>query len=70
MARVCGWRSVVRLGRGRKKPNAVAGALFPPAVEHTDGPPDRPRRDVPSADATGGAPPPAETEPDTEEEST
>ena len=60
----------MRLRRGRKKPNTVAGALFPPAVEHTDGPPDRPRRDVPSADATGEAPPPPETEPDTEEENT
>lgn len=60
----------MRLGRGRKKPNTVAGAPFPQVVEHTDGPPDRPRRDLPNADVTGGVPPPAKTEPDTEEEST
>ena len=49
-------------------PETVAGAPFPPAVEHSDGP-DHPRRDVPTADANGDAPPDvgAETE---EEEST
>ena len=52
---------MVQLGRGSKDPNTVAGAPFPPAEEHTDGP-DRPRRDVPTADADG------ETEPDTEQE--
>jgi len=67
LARVCGWRSVVQLGRGKKDPNTVAGAPFPPAVEHSDGP-DHPRRDVPTADENGDAPPDAdETD---EEEST
>jgi hypothetical protein len=59
-----------RLGRGRRKSNTVAGGPFPPAMEHTDGPPDRPRHDVPNADVNGGAPPPAKTEPDNEEEGT
>jgi hypothetical protein len=58
----------MQLGRGKKDPKTVAGAPFPPAVEHTDGP-DHPRRDVPTADKDGGTPPDggAETE---EEEST
>jgi len=59
---------VVQLGRGKQDPSTVAGAPFPPAVEHSDGP-DHPRRDVPSVDADADAPPDtgAETE---EEEST
>ena len=57
----------MQLGRGKKDPNTVAGAPFPPAVEHSDGP-DHPRRDVPTADESGDAPPDAgETD---EEEST
>ena len=58
----------MQLGRGKKDPSTVAGAPFPPAVEHSDGP-DHPRRDVPTADANGDAPSDvgAETE---EEEST
>ena len=57
----------MQLGRGKKDPSTVAGAPFPPAVEHTDGP-DHPRRDVPTADADRDAPDAgAETE---EEEST
>lgn len=55
----------MQLGRGRKDSNTVAGAPFPPAVEHTDGP-DHPRRDVPTADVTGEAT--AEAEAETEEE--
>ena len=58
----------MQLGRGKKKSNAVAGAPFPPAVEHTDGP-DHPGRDVPTADANGGARPDAKAE-NEEEEST
>jgi hypothetical protein len=58
--RVCGWRCLLQLGSRRKDPKTVAGAPFPPAVEHTDGPPERPRRDVPTAE---------EAEPE-EEEST
>ena len=57
----------MQLGRGQKDPNTVAGAPFPPAVEHSDGP-DHPRRDVPTADADDDAPPDAGAE--TEEEST
>ena len=58
----------MQLGRGKKDSSTVAGAPFPPAVEHSDGP-DHPRRDVPSVDADADAPPDtgAETE---EEEST
>ena len=52
---------MVRLGRGMKKSKTVAGAPFPPAETHTDGP-DHPRRDVPTADSE------AEEEPDTEQE--
>jgi hypothetical protein len=58
----------MHLGCGKKDPKTVAGAPFPPAIEHSDGP-DHPRRDVPTADKDGGTPPDggAETE---EEEST
>jgi hypothetical protein len=52
---------MVQLGRGKKDPNTVAGAPFPPAEQHTDGP-EHPRRDVPTAPADG------EAEPDTEQE--
>lgn len=52
---------MVQLGRGMKKPKTVAGAPFPPAQKHTDGP-DHPRRDVPTAD------PDPEAEPATEQE--
>ena len=58
----------MQLGRGKKDPNTVAGAPFPPAVEHSDGP-DHPRRDVPTADANGDAQPDATSE-NEEEEST
>ena len=51
----------MQLGRGRKDSKAVAGAPFPAAEQHTDGP-DHPRRDVPTADADG------EAEPDDEQE--
>ena len=37
----------MQLGRGKKDPSTVAGAPFPPAVEHSDGP-DHPPRDVPT----------------------
>jgi hypothetical protein len=37
-------------GRGRKEPNRTSGAPFPPATRHTDGPEDRPSRDVPPAE--------------------
>ena len=57
----------MQLGRGKKDSKTVAGAPFPPAVEHSDGP-DHPRRDVPTADENGDASPEAgETD---EEEST
>ena len=56
----------MQLGRGKKDPSTVAGAPFPPAVEHSDGP-DHPRRDVPSVDADAPPDTGAETE---EEEST
>ena len=58
----------MQIGRGKKDPSTVAGAPFPPAVEHSDGP-DHPPRDVPTADGDGDTPPDggAETE---EEEST
>jgi hypothetical protein len=38
------------IGRGRKEANRTSGAPFPPAAEHTDGPEDRPRPDVPTAE--------------------
>jgi hypothetical protein len=37
------------LAGGTKDPGTVAGAPFPPATRHSDGP-DRPRRGVPTAD--------------------
>jgi hypothetical protein len=57
-----------QLGRGRKDPDDTAGAPFPPATEHSDGP-ERPRRDVPTAGATADEPDGdnAETPPDEEE---
>ena len=58
----------MQLGRGKKDSKTVAGAPFPPAVEHSDGP-DHPRRDVPTVDADGDAPPGATAETE-EEEST
>jgi hypothetical protein len=58
---------VSELGRGQKRPDSVAGAPFPPATDHDDGPPERPRRDVPSAD-TPGAAPQNDTEVEPEEE--
>ena len=45
-----------QLGRGKKGPNETSGAPFSPAVEHSDGPPERPRRDVPPADTTDEQP--------------
>lgn len=42
---------MAQLGNGSKDPKTVSGAPFPPAVEHSDGP-ERPRRDVPTADIT------------------
>jgi hypothetical protein len=45
-----------QVGRGKKKHNVTSGAPFPPAAEHSDGPPDRPRRGVPSADTTDEEP--------------
>jgi hypothetical protein len=59
----------MRLRKGRKKPDTVAGAPFPPAEEHSDGPSDRPPHDVPTADMTDETTSPAE-EPDEEEEDT
>jgi hypothetical protein len=59
---------VVQLRRGKKDSKTVAGAPFPPAVEHSDGP-DHPRRDVPTVDADGDVPPDAGAETE-EEEST
>lgn len=56
---------MVQLGRGSKDPATVAGAPFPPAEEHTDGP-DHPRRDVPTADPDAGP----EHDPEQEEEPT
>ena len=41
--------SLLRLGK--KDPKVTAGAPYPPAVEHNDGP-ERPRRDVPTATPT------------------
>jgi hypothetical protein len=41
---------VTTIDDGSKEPRRTSGAPFPPATEHTDGPDDRPRRDVPSAD--------------------
>jgi hypothetical protein len=59
----------VRLRKGKKKADTVAGAPFPPVEKHSDGPADRPRHDVPTADTTAEAPP-AETEPDDEGDDT
>ena len=39
-----------QLDDGQKEPETTSGAPFPPATEHSDGPADRPRRDVPPAD--------------------
>lgn len=52
------------VGRDRKEPSRTSGAPFPPATEHTDGPDDRPRRDVPTADE----PNPEDLDGDSEEE--
>ena len=40
---------MAQLGDGKKKPKTTSGAPYPPAIEHSDGPADRPRRDVPTA---------------------
>ena len=56
-----------QLGRGKKNPNATAGAPFPPAATQSDGP-ERPRRDVPTADATADEPAGDEAEAEPEEE--
>ena len=59
----------MRLRKGKKKPDSVSGAPFPPAKEHSDGPSDRPDHDVPTADTTGETRSP-EDEPDEEDEDT
>jgi hypothetical protein len=41
---------MAQIGRGRKDPKRTSGAPFPPATQHSDGPEDRPRRDVPPAE--------------------
>ena len=56
----------MQLGRGKKDPSTVAGAPFPPAVEHSDGP-ERPPRDVPTADADGDSRPDGGAETEEEE---
>lgn len=57
-----------QLRRGQKNPDSVAGGLFPPATEHDDGPPERPRRDVPSVDAAVEPPADQKTVAEPEEE--
>ena len=56
-----------QLGRGRKNPDDTAGAPFPPAVEHSDGP-ERPNRDVPTTDPTADEPVGEEGDVEPEEE--
>lgn len=48
--------AVARLGRGKKEPSVISGAPFPPAPEHSDGPADRPRREVPTGDTADEKP--------------
>jgi hypothetical protein len=40
------------IGDGSKDPHRTSGAPYPPATEHSDGPTDRPRHDVPTAEDT------------------
>ena len=56
-----------QLGRGKKNPDDTAGAPFPAAVDHSDGP-ERPPHDVPSTDATADEPVGEEGEAEPEEE--
>jgi hypothetical protein len=57
-----------QVGRGKKDPNATSGAPFSPAVEHSDGPAERPRRDVPPAETTDDEPTGDEADAQSEEE--
>jgi hypothetical protein len=58
-----------QLERDQKDPSKTAGAPYPPATTHDDGP-ERPRRDVPTADPeradsdVEGSPTESEEEPD------
>jgi len=56
---------MAQLGDGKKKPKTTSGAPYPPAVEHSDGPAERPRHDVPTA---GESDEPDETEREEEDD--
>jgi hypothetical protein len=55
------------VGHGRKRPDATVGAPFAPATDHIDGP-ERPRRDVPTANGTADQQAGDETEAEPEDE--
>jgi hypothetical protein len=59
---------VGKLHGGEKQPRVASGAPFPPALEHSDGPADRPRRDVPTSDIAGQEPADNRTELEEEED--